>query len=381
MRSPSKPIVTQAQIARKAGISQAAVSAILSGVNGGTLNVSDETRQRVLTIAEKLGYVSRKAAPRANASTRNVLIVCAQAPRRATNEEWIENTYQTLMGKILTTASQQLNEQNFALSVFHLGESTRLTQWLADSDIRGVLWRAADTDTALLHWIASRIPLVLLNRERHSATPMDVVSIDQEMNIRMAAEHLWTLGHRRIATFGHYSGNSFFRARINAYRQFTEERGIRNYTEFQSISDEPERPALDKVDEIIATWKHLDADAPTALITSDVFALPLLHRAASAGITIPRQLSIVGIDNTSACPLMTPALTSLDQPFEEMTRVAVDLLLRRMSSPGEPDADNSSQNVRIAPRLIIRQSVQDLSTQPPATASKATARSRATAST
>ncbi|EIP98291.1 transcriptional regulator [Opitutaceae bacterium TAV1] len=374
MRTPPRPI-TQAQIARKAGISQAAVSAILSGTGGGTLTVSDETRQRVLAIAEKLGYVSRKTASRTGSNTRNVLIVCPQGPRQATNEEWIENTYQTLMGKVLTTASQQLNEQDFTLSVFHLGESTRLTQWLAESDVRGVLWHAADTDTALLHWVASRVPLVLLNRERRSATPMDVVSIDQEMNIRMAAEHLWSLGHRRIATFGHCPDNSFFRARVNAWRQFTEERDIRNYTEFQKISDASDRPALEKVDEIIATWKNLGTDAPTALITSDVFALPLLHRAAIAGIAVPRQLSVVGIDNTSACPLMTPALTSLDQPFEEMTRVAVDLLLHRMA--GSAGGDSPSQNVRIAPRLVIRRSVHDLSARPPATTARTTARPRA----
>jgi LacI family transcriptional regulator len=377
MRTPPRQI-TQAQIARKAGISQAAVSAILSGTGGGTLTVSDETRQRVLAIAEKLGYVSRKTASRSTGgSTRNVLIVCPQAPRRATNEEWIENTYQTLMGKVLTTASQQLNEQDFALSVFHLGESTRLTQWLAESDIRGVLWHAADTDTALLHWVASRVPLVLLNRERRSATPIDVVSIDQEMNIRMAAEHLWSLGHRRIAVFGHCPDNSFFRARINAWRQFAEERDIRNYTEFQKISDASARPALEKIDEIIATWKNLGSDAPTALITSDVFALPLLHRAAVTGIAIPRQLSVVGIDNTSACPLMTPALTSLDQPFEEMTRVAVDLLLRRMSASGAPDLTDPSQNVRIAPRLIVRRSVHDLSSRPTTATARATTRARA----
>lgn len=346
--------VTQQQIAREAGVSQAAVSAILSG--SGALNVSEDTRAAVLAAAEKLGYTLRRSASKAAAGPadkQNVLIVESEPPKSGANEEWLENAYQSFMGKILTTSGQCLQRHGLGLSVFYLGEPIKLTQWLAESDVAGVLWHASDRDSALLHWVASRFPLVLLNRDWKAAVPFDSVSVDQEQNILIAAEHLWKLGHRRIATFGHYAGNSFYRRRMSAYHQFVQERGLRDYREFQEISDDPAIPAMPtKVAAILDTWKKLGPEAPTALITSDVFALPMLREARAAGISVPRDLSVVGIDNTAPCPLTEPALSSMEQSFEEMCRIGVDLLLRRKANPAEP-----ALTVQVAPSFVSRESV------------------------
>lgn len=353
MIKPPKRIIQQ-DVAAKVGVRQSAVSAILSGSK--TVRVSEETRAKVLAVAEELGYVSRKPfETNASASLRSqsVLIVEEERSPIATNEDWLETAYQALMGKIWAASGRYLQEHGIGLSVFHLGDPKKLTQWLAESGASGVLWHANDTDSALLHWVASRFPLVLLNREWRSPVPFDSVSVDQEKNILLAAEYLWSLGHRRIATFGHFPGSSFYRRRMAAYRQFVDERGLRNYVEFQEIPDDLEVPSLDKVEAIIGLWKNLGGEAPTALITSDVFALPLLREARLAGISIPDDLSVVGIDNTAPCSMVQPPLTSLETPFEEMCRVAVDLLLRRRADPTSP-----SQSVQIAPRMVVRESVR-----------------------
>jgi len=351
--------VTQSQIARCAGVSQSAVSAILGGSN--PRNISEETRVKVLAIAEKLGYLNRRSVssleePVGN-GRRNVLIVEAKSPSMPNlNEEWVENAYQSFMGKILTSSGHYLQQQGVGLSVFQFKktEAQALTQWLADSDTKGVLWHATDSDSALLHWVGSRFPLVLLNRDWRSSIPFDSVSISQEQNILLAAEHLWSKGHRRIAVFGHSPGDSMCRRRMAAYQQFVEERGLRNYKEFQDIPDAGDIPALEKVKAILETWKSLGEEAPTALIAGDVFALPLLREALAMGIDIPGDLSVIGFDNTAPCSLVRPALTSMEEPLDEMCRIAVELLLRRMGNPSEP-----SLAVQVTPRLVLRQSVQD----------------------
>lgn len=354
--SSQKP-VTQSQIAKATGISQAAVSAILSGSK--TLAVSDETRRAVLAAAEKMGYVQRKAGGRSETTpSAKVIIVENEPAARPTDQHWIAEAYQAFMGKILTASGCYLQKHGISSSVFYLSNPQGLTQWLADSETQGVLWHASDTDSSLLHWVASRYPLVLLNREWKAGVPFDSVTVDQEKNILLAAEYLWNRGHRRIATFGHYAGNSFFRRRIAGYKQFVTERGLRDFSEFQDISDALDYPALDKVREIIAVWKSLGKEAPTALITSDVFALPLLTEARKAGIRIPDDLSVIGIDNTAPCSVVDPQLTSMEESFEEMCRVAVDLLLRRKENFSAP-----AHTVLIAPRLIERQSVRSLSVQ------------------
>jgi len=343
--------VTQAQVAGEAGVSQTAVSSILSG--SGALNLSEETRRKVLAVAERLGYLVRGSTSRTDKLHALIVESSGRSPI-ATDEPWMEDAYTTFTGKIITTSGCCLQQRGAGMSVFHLdlGDTGAITQWLADSDIGGVLWHAGDSNSALLHWIASRVPLVLLNREWEAPVCFDSVSVDQEQNILIAAEHLWSRGHRRIAMFGHYPGTSFCRRRMSAYFRFVEEKGLRNYGEFQQISDAPEIPALEKVAAIIETWKRLGKAAPSALIMTDVFALPLLRQAAQADIRIPDDLSIVGIDNTAPCALVDPALTSVDQPLEEMSRVAVDLLFRRKADPLAP-----SQSVKIRPRLVVRESV------------------------
>jgi LacI family transcriptional regulator len=350
-RSPKK--ITQSQIARKAGISQTAVSAILSGSS--SVNVSPETRANVLALAENLGYVGRRGSSKAGlerGEKQTVLIVESEPLWTTINKSWVASAYQAFMGRIFTASGRFLQESGRGLALFHLGERQHLTEWLAEADIEGVLWHADDSDSALLYWVATRFPLVLLNRKWHSSAHFDSVSVDQEKNIQLAADHLWSAGHRRIAVFGHVPGSSISDRRMAAYRQFVEERNLRNYTEFQEISDAMEVPPADKVAAIIRTWKGLGSQAPTALISADVFALPLLGEARRAGIAIPEDLSVIGIDNTAACTLVDPELTAIDAPFEEMCRVAIDLLIRRKASPDTP-----SQTIQIGPRLVERQSV------------------------
>ncbi len=354
--SASRPHVTQAEIAKRSGVSQAAVSAILSGST--SLNVSEDTRAKVLGLAEKLGYVGRRTPSRSSAESgkwRSALLV-ETLPTVEIADPWVSSGYETLMGKIVTVTGQQLAGHGVGISVHHLGQNRKaLMQWLSDSDIDGVIWHATDKDHALLHWVASRYPLVLINREWSGHLPHDEVGIDQAKNITVAAEHLWEAGHRRIATFGHCPTNSIFQRRIDGYRRFVREKGIRDYVEFQALNDDQDYPAPQKIDDILRLWSELGAEAPTAIIMSDAFALRLLGAARKAGVRVPEDLSIIGIDNTVPCPLMDPPLSSMEEPFDEMCREAVDLLLRRMDN-----RDTPSRSVQIAPRLVSRESVRRL---------------------
>jgi LacI family transcriptional regulator len=356
--------VTQAQIAREANVTPAVVSVVLSGAVDSTLQVSPETRREVLKIAEKLGYVRKKqpaggAARRSSISRsekRVALIVQSSWWEVTKEQDWLVSTYESLMGQVFSSTSFHLHKEGYGLSVFNIGDDPhRLTEWLAESDVEGVLWHASDKHTELLYWVASRFPLVLLNREWTSSVPVDAAIIDQEKNIQLAIGHLYERGHRRIAVFGHGPAGNMFRRRMSAYHWFVAEHGLRDYVEFQQISDAPEINAATKVGEIIRTWRALGKEAPTALVTGDIFALPLLREARKAGIVIPGDLSVIGIDNTAACEVVEPRLTSVAEPFGEVCRVAVDLLLRRKAQP-----DSFSQTIQIAPRLIERDSVRSL---------------------
>jgi len=346
--------VTQAEIAKEVGISQAAVSVILSGSE--SLNVSPETRKNVLKLAQELGYSPRNPGKSASRkpSSHNVLLVETSA-EVGVDRAWMSEAYDTLMGKIVTASEQRLRQHDLGLNFIRFEGSEHLMRWMQQKQIGGVLWHAIEKDSPLLHWVASRAPLVLLNREWRAAESFDSVSVDQELNITIAADKLWSLGHRKIATFGQVPGSSIHTRRLSAYKRFVEEKGLRNYSEFQKLPDDREGDALEKVASILNLWKEMGREAPTALITTDKFALYLIQEATKAGLRIPEDLSVIGIDNTSVCSYVDPALTSMDEPFAEMCRVAVDLLVRRMVEPDAP-----SQAIQVAPRLVERKSVLSL---------------------
>ncbi|MGE9290088.1 MAG: substrate-binding domain-containing protein, partial [Puniceicoccales bacterium] len=184
----------------------------------------------------------------------------------------------------------------------------------------------------------------------------DSVRVDQDLNISIPAQMLFDKGHRRIAVFGHVPGSSLFRLRLEAYRRFVGENGLRNYSEFQELSDSLDVGPVEKAEAIISLWKSLGREAPTALIASDKLALHLIREAKRSSVAIPRDLSLVGIDNVSACEYVDPPLSSMDEPFGEMCQIAVELLMKRSES-----LQRTSQFVQLAPKLVERQSVRTLS--------------------
>lgn len=356
MSSPKKHRITQEEIAQITGVSQAAVSAILGASEASKrVLVSEETRMRVLEVASKHGYRARgkRSQPVSTGKLRTVLLVGGKYTSD-TDAPWTGEAMAALFAKMIRVCTDRLAEANTRLILLHENPSC-VIHWLKESDMDGVLWHISDSDPAPLQWIASHYPLVLINRVLDADAGFDVASLNQEKAQLLAMTHLWERGHRRIAMFGHWKGNSFFRRRVSAYRQFIEERNLRNYVEFQEIDDNPQIPASQKVESILQLWRAMGSEAPTALVAPDVFILPLLRLAVHSGVRVPEDLSLIAMDNSLPCQMMEPAVTSIDSHFDEIGSAAVDLLLQRMGNP-----ELLSRSVQITPRLIARQSVKNL---------------------
>jgi len=352
MMSQKKQPVTQAEIARRVGISQAAVSTVLS--RSSSANVNDETRLQVLAVAEELGYrIRKRKALGSGGSMRNVLFV-QNSYITPTDEPWMSDAMEVLYAKMTGVCAEHLAEANIRMTLLK-EDASRVIRWLKESDISGVVWHISDSDSAPMQWVASHYPLVLINRVWDSPASYDVVSLNQERALSVAAEHLWERGHRRIAMFGHSDHASFYRRRVAAYLTFVQQHQIRDYKEFRDISDSPDIPALDKIDAILKLWRDLGDDAPTAMILPDIFALPLVKCAPQYGVRIPEDLSVVGMDNALPCQFVQPALSSVDSHHEEIAAAAADMLIQRMNNP-----ERLSRNMQISPKLVMRDSVKIL---------------------
>ncbi len=95
-----------------------------------------------------------------------------------------------------------------------------------------------------------------------------------------------------------------------------------------------------------------EAERPTAVFAcNDLLAIGVLKEARSAGLSIPRDLSVVGFDNTMLADICHPTLTSIAQPLREMTEQAMILLNQAIDNPEMP-----RRKIMLMPELVVRHS-------------------------
>lgn len=352
MNTASYARISQQAVAEAAGVSRPVVSVVLSGQTT-SIGVSTSTRQRVLDAAQKLGYKPRFAPTNAwgRSKTRTILWIGDHNFSNQSNDDWLHSASSIYCQRLLQSVVNSLETHQYVLTFKQMGSPKVLLNWIAESGAEGVIWRADMAEQRLLALVAKQLPVVVINKM--SQCDVDVARVNQDENARIALEHLYEHGHRRIAYYG--SANPLIARRALAYQQFMAERGLSASKEFLALPDTSDVDHVIKANLLLDTWAQLGDLRPTALIANDVFILSLIVEAQRRGIQLPRELSLVGIDNIIASRISTPALTSMEQPLEAMGKTAVEMLLQRIEDPTRP-----THTTEIHPSLVIRNSVANI---------------------
>jgi DNA-binding LacI/PurR family transcriptional regulator len=203
-----------------------------------------------------------------------------------------------------------------------------------------VLHSVTDDDPRLAAVRERRLPYALIDYDPGEEL---VVTVDDRGAARQMAEHLVALGHRRIAIVigwegawslaGEAAGRatwSTVRARMDGWRDGLEAAGI----DFDSVQV-ASGPGFDRETGHVAGGRLLDrAERPTAVLAiSDLLALGVLDAAAERGVSVPRELSVIGFDDIPAAATSTPSLTTVRQPHRDKGACAVRLLLDGVKPP------------------------------------------------
>ena len=327
--------VTLGEVAALAGVSRAAASLALRGKPG----VADGTRQRILDIAESLGYRVRPiGGAQGGSGTVGLLVKARPADVGSTNAFYAP----VIAGISRACAEFDLDLRLDSLVVDEHFDPVEVPRLIQSGDVDGLIILGAYLSATTATLVGAQ-PVVLVDGYAEEGTELPSVVSDNVGGTARATRHLIDLGHRRIAVVGTLPDS--FPSILDRRRGYTAamtQAGLQPRYLDAPHDDPPQSVRL--VAEALSA-----PGAPTALVAAnDAVALTLL---AQSGLAVPGRVSIVGFDDIEAAGLVRPRVTTVAIDKQAMGRMAVSLLRHRIAHPG----DAAFTQIQHA-RLVVRES-------------------------
>jgi DNA-binding LacI/PurR family transcriptional regulator len=313
-------------IARQAGVSEATVSRVLND----RPSVSADTRQAVLTALDVLGYERPERLRKRSAGLVGLIVPELENPIFPAFAQVIESALaQTGYTPVLCTQTPGgVTEDEYV-------------EMLLDRQVSGIVFVAGlHADTTADHERYQRLvhrplPIVLINGYAQGIDA-PFISCDDQQAGASAVAHLVALGHERI---GFISGPERFRAvqrKLAGYRAaMRRELGV-----FERELDELVSLTLFGVEGgEVAAGQLLDREVTAIVCGSDLMALGAIRAAHRRGLAVPRDLSVVGFDDSPLIAFTDPPLTTLRQPVAAMGNAAVRALVDEINGHAAPRSE------------------------------------------
>ena len=331
-REPRPRGVTARDIADASGVSVATVSYVLSGREG--VRISEQTRQRVLDTARRIGYRRNSlAAALRKGRMHTVGIVCSSFTRNTPAASRYAYVKDLMLALTFAAARDGLTAVLFIDKPVDQLKPEEIADRRVDGAILFNMYGQGEWVQAVG---ATGLPCV----EIGSGYGPYQVHADNEGGAHAAVEHLVGLGHRRI---GHWRGPESVPSanqRVQGFRDAVRAAGI----------PESESPIVSEGREFAEMLRR--PDCPTAFfLNNDERAVEALDRMHAAGLQAPRDLSLVGFDNDLRAQTVRPQLTTVQNPLDAMADAAVHLIQAQVAGEEIP-----APRVVVPTHLVIRDS-------------------------
>jgi DNA-binding LacI/PurR family transcriptional regulator len=334
-------------IARLANVNQSTVSRVLGDAS--TAAISDKLRKQILQISRNLHYERNPSAVALRTgSTRTILVV-------------ISDITDSFYSPIISSIEKVLAHEGYSLilhSLVNTGTRERLASVFHQYRLDGALLLGALpglTDQDITGLSRRGIAVVVVGRSLHDSS-LTTVTADNESGGLLAADHLWSLGHRDIAVMRGPRGWPDFGERLNGFRREL----LRRKLNPDRLTLLPCR-ARQAADGFEATARLLETQTPTALFClNDMTAIGSIRAIREHGLRVPQDISVIGFDDDALSAFSDPPLTTIHQPRAEFGVRGAETLIAAIHGASRSGARTSmahpSDSSVLDVSLVVRSS-------------------------
>lgn len=334
-------------VARRAGVSVSSVSNVL---NGRESRMRADTLARVQQAIAELKFRPNQSARRLKLGHMpmiGLLVPSIANPFFGTLARWVEDAaiahgYGVLLCNTQRSAER---EQEYAQAFMAQG-------------VQGVIVGSAlQAQEHLAPLIRGGLAVVSFDRTaQHADLTMDYVSLDNHRAGAMAAEHLLALGHRDIAYVSAPIRSVNRIARMEGAREACTRAGAQFEVQFGEVPAGQVEVEMAEVGRTAALALQAKGCLSTGYVAmNDMVAIGMVAGLRQCGLRVPEDVSVVGIDDLFLGQYISPALSTVRQPMQEMATAAVERVLARMKNSGE-----SPHELVFVPELVARESTAAL---------------------
>lgn len=323
-------MITQAQIAKKLGVSRQLVTFALSGYP----HVAKESRDRILKAALDMGY---RPNPHARALKRQKTGIIAL---------WIPDQISSHYTHVARELGRLVKQSGHEMIISEIGASDMKQIW-THVPVDGIC--AVDASKEVQHQLKAladkSVPIISLGT--YSSLKTDNVQVDMEAGTMEAMKHLLESGFRRIAHATFVRRNIAGESRRLGYTKAMRDAGLKPEFIYYPLT-ERQRPVARQ---LIQDYVRENGRPEAIFCHSDDAALGIYRGLRDAGIRVPADIALVGCDGIEDTEYLEHPLTTLVQPVAEMCATAWQFLQNRLADPALP-----LQHSVLATQLSIRDS-------------------------
>ncbi len=339
------PKLTIVDIAKLAGVSPSTVSLVMNKRPG----ISEETRRRVLDVVERTNFApSQSARSQILKSTQNIAVLFNM------NSHPLEHLFQESLNKNMLRYCTE-REYNLVFVSCSFGDDSSpvtLPSILRSRGVDGVVSYGYVPVSVITGLQELELPYLLLDSHQLPNHCMSL-RVDYYAAARMAMQHLMDSGHTQIAYIGSNFPPLYSQQTFEGYRSALEERGIvvpLSWIQMQSRDSDGEDSAEKQMQAILSS-----GTLPTAVFcAADIYAVGAIRALKQAGLRVPDELSVIGIDDILISSYIDPPLTTVRVDACQLANRGCDMLFGSIAAGEVHTAHEKFSDFSLIIRSTVR---------------------------